>query len=78
MNIGHRIKELRSAANLSQHQLATKAGISRSTIRDIETARQSDIYTETAKAIARALGVSPAELLDGTGAHTQIVTDTAA
>jgi transcriptional regulator with XRE-family HTH domain len=57
-----RIKALREQRGLTQHQLAEKAGIGRSYLARLETARQ-DPTLSTLEKIAKALGVKVAELL---------------
>lgn len=50
-----RLQELREAASLTKVELARRAGVSERTIRNIENG--SEPTWETARAIARALGV---------------------
>jgi transcriptional regulator with XRE-family HTH domain len=59
-----RLKRLRDAAGLSQAKLAEAAGVPASTLRNWEYGRRVP-YATTASALARALGVSTGELLDG-------------
>ena len=51
----YRIKEKRIEKNLSQEELAEKAGISRITISMLESGRQQDIKVSTIKRIANSL-----------------------
>lgn len=62
-NIGQRIRALRETANITQHGLATKVGISRTSITNIEAGRQDTTIT-VILAIADALNV-PAGTLFG-------------
>lgn len=63
MPIGDRIKALRSAAGLSQHDLAVKAGLQPIHISRLER-NKNDPYWSTVCAIADALGISVQELRD--------------
>lgn len=56
--VGQRIRELREARGLSGNALAKLAGISQGHLRDIEIGRHKSPTLETARAIARALGVT--------------------
>ncbi len=58
MTIGERLKRLREIKGLSQNELAKRAGVHRPTISELEAGRQQDVTVETAKRLARALGVS--------------------
>jgi len=58
-----RLKELRRKRGLSQAGLAGKAGISRTYLARLETARQ-DPTLSTLEKLARTLGVRTARLLD--------------
>jgi transcriptional regulator with XRE-family HTH domain len=60
--MGTRIAEVRIARNMTQQQLANKAGLSIRTIAYAEAAR--DIRVSTLRDIAAALGVSVGELLE--------------
>ena len=60
--IGGRIAEKREAAELSQTQLAERAGLSRSTIANIESGRQQ-LLVHVLVAVARALGTPLLDLI---------------
>lgn len=68
MTFGNRVRDLRKAAGLTQHQLAARAGIAQSTLGDIE--RNATKYSQgpTALRIAAALNVAPEWLSTGKGA----------
>ena len=51
-----RLKELRTAAGLTQGELAEKAGLSQAAISDIEQGRRAPLW-ETGIALVKALGV---------------------
>lgn len=57
MNIQKSIKELRHENNLTQHELAEKAGIPRATIAMIETGDNTNPTLSTLVAIAKALNI---------------------
>jgi transcriptional regulator with XRE-family HTH domain len=58
MSMSERLRTRREALRLSQQALSDQAGVSRVTIARIEMGTQTTITTDTAKALARALGVS--------------------
>ena len=58
-----RLKVARIMAEMTQKQLAEKAGVSRATIAMLETDESRDIRGETLVKIATALQVTPGELL---------------
>ncbi|MBW6395806.1 helix-turn-helix domain-containing protein [Thermus sp. SYSU G05001] len=60
--IGKRVRELRERAGLSQHELAKRAGLTQGMIWQIEEGRKRPSVASLL-AIARALNVSPSELL---------------
>jgi len=62
LSLGKRMREMRTAAGMTQDQLATAAGIGRVTLVRLESGEQSRRY-ETLVAIAKALGRPLAELL---------------
>ena len=53
----------RKAAGMTQHELAAAAGLSRSTIAQIENARYSSLSLASLEAISAAVSVSEVELL---------------
>jgi transcriptional regulator with XRE-family HTH domain len=58
MSFGDRLRKRREDLRLSQQQLSETSGVRRATISDLETGKRSTVTTDTAKALARALGVS--------------------
>ena len=56
MPIKDRLRELRTAAGLTQQDLAVKAGLSISAVVHIEAGRIPDPRVSTLKALAKALG----------------------
>jgi DNA-binding XRE family transcriptional regulator len=62
LSLGARIREMRTAAGMTQEQLSSAAGIGRVTLVRLESGEQSPRY-ETLVAIARALGRAPADLM---------------
>ncbi|HEX7343167.1 MAG TPA: helix-turn-helix domain-containing protein [bacterium] len=62
MNIGHNIRQARVVARLSQEELAGAAGINRTYLSQLENGHSSPTLDVLGK-IARALGMSPTELL---------------
>ncbi len=61
---GEKLKRLRRGSGLTQVELAGKAGISQSTIAQIETGEPKTPHPRTLKKLAEALGVRPFELLE--------------
>jgi transcriptional regulator with XRE-family HTH domain len=64
MPIKDRLKQLRTAANLSQQALAIKAGLSVSAVVKLEAGGIPNPRVNTLQAIARALGVKVDDLLE--------------
>jgi transcriptional regulator with XRE-family HTH domain len=62
IQFGERVRELREGRGLSQEALAFEAGLHRTHISLIETAKRS-VRLETIEALARALKVQPAEMM---------------
>lgn len=56
-----RLRELRQAANLTQRELAAKAGTRQATISDLETRKSQGLDFDTLARLARALKVDPGE-----------------
>lgn len=56
--LGRRVKRLRERSGWSQHELARRSGVSRSTIAGLETGDRPSITLENAMKLADALGVS--------------------
>jgi len=67
MPLKDRLRELRTAACLTQQELAVKAGLSISSVVQIERGTIPDPRVSTAKALARGLGVPVDELLADDG-----------
>src|SRR5882762_5855243 len=55
--LGPTLKHLRSAARLTQEELAERSGISARTISDVERGIRSIVYPHTARRLAAALGL---------------------
>ena len=53
--MGYRIKQVRESKGLSQEELASKAGVSRTTIWTLETNSKAQTNTKTLVKIAKAL-----------------------
>ena len=66
MTFGERLRQFRELAKMSQSELARRANISQPVVSDVESGRQKSVNLETARRIARALGVT-LNLLAGTG-----------
>jgi transcriptional regulator with XRE-family HTH domain len=64
MDIGGRIRAARKAANLSQEELARRAGVPLNRVGRIETGVVMDPHFSTLNSIAEGLGVSVSELLE--------------
>src|SRR5438105_370867 len=62
--LGAQLRELRERAGLTQQQLATRAGLSWSTVAHIEQGRKPDLRVSTLVRLAGALGVPPTELFE--------------
>ncbi len=58
MSMGARIKKHRHALKMSQQELASRVGLRRPTISEFESGRRTSMTTDTAKRLARTLGVS--------------------
>lgn len=64
--LGSRIKQLRTKSGLSQYALAVRTGVTVTTIGNLESDKH-DPRLQTLRALADALEVTPAELIEGTG-----------
>jgi transcriptional regulator with XRE-family HTH domain len=61
--LGHRLKVLRNEAKLSQHELATAAGMRKQFLNRVENGRQN-VSIKTLWRLAEALGIPMASLLE--------------
>lgn len=61
--LAKRIKKLRKQNNFSQDELSFRSNIARSTLGNIETAK-NDVVLSKLNKIAKAFGISLSELLD--------------
>jgi transcriptional regulator with XRE-family HTH domain/tetratricopeptide (TPR) repeat protein len=66
--VGERVRERRYRRGMTQAQLAVRAGVGEKTIARLEAGKTDTPHPETLAAVAGALGVAPADLLDGTDA----------
>jgi transcriptional regulator with XRE-family HTH domain len=57
-DLGHRIRQARTAKNLTQEQLAKSAGVSRTTLNLLENGLVGDVGLKKAEAILEQLGLS--------------------
>ncbi len=62
--IGKRVRQLREAKGLTQEALAAKSGLHRVYLAQLEIGRNQNPQLETLQRLAKALGVSLAELLE--------------
>jgi transcriptional regulator with XRE-family HTH domain len=67
VNIGNRIRTLRTALKMSQEELGNRAGVSKAAISAIESGRSKDPKLNTFFLIARTLGVDAQWLASGDG-----------
>lgn len=63
---GEQLRRVRTERHLTQEQLAEASGLHRTEISLLERGKRTPIL-DTIVAVARGLGVSPSELLDGVG-----------
>ena len=63
--VGARIRALRMARGWSQGQLAVRSGVDRKLISKLETGRIHSVELTVGIALARSLGVTPDDLMDG-------------
>jgi transcriptional regulator with XRE-family HTH domain len=62
-SLGRNVARLREAQGWSQSELARRSGVSQAFISSLEGGRRTKASTDTALALARALGVTVDELL---------------
>ena len=55
--LGPLLKQLRTAAGLTQEELAERSGISARTVSDVERGLRTNVYPDTARRLAAALGL---------------------
>jgi transcriptional regulator with XRE-family HTH domain len=58
MTLGDRLRAVRERKGLSQRELARQAGIRPATLSELESGVRQNMNTDTAKRLARTLGVS--------------------
>ena len=63
-HLGDRVRELREARGLTQEALASRAGLHRVYLAQLEIGRNDNPRLDTLRRLAQALGVSLGELLD--------------
>jgi transcriptional regulator with XRE-family HTH domain len=63
VDIGERIRSLRTARGLSQEEVARRTGIGLKSYGDLERGRTKDPHYSTLRGVARALGVHVEELI---------------
>jgi transcriptional regulator with XRE-family HTH domain len=64
--LGQRLRQYRQLADLSQNELAARAGVPRPTITNVESGAQAGMTLENARKLARALGIT-IDMLAGKG-----------
>ena len=62
-----RLKELRLSKNITQIRIAKDSGLSQSYINELETGKKTNPTIQTLEKLAKALGVSIAELTEKAG-----------
>lgn len=62
---GEKLKDLREQRFLSHRELATRAGVSPTTVLNLETDKEIAPQRRTIRKLAEALGVDPRDLLEG-------------
>ena len=60
--MGYKIKEIRGEVGMTQAELSTKSGVSRTIINGLETGRTTTTTTDTLKKIAAALDKKVSEI----------------
>lgn len=63
MNVGQKIRELRTAAGVTLPDLAEKAGVSKGFLSQLENDEKANVSLDTLTKIAKALGVTVGALL---------------
>lgn len=63
--LGRRVRRLRNSLDLTQADLARKAGLSRLSIHYLESGRHRTVRSDNLLRLSRALGVTSEELLGG-------------
>ena len=58
MTLGQRLQQLRELAGLNQSELARRSGVRRPLISMLENGKQTGMTLDTARKLARALGVT--------------------
>jgi transcriptional regulator with XRE-family HTH domain len=58
MTFGQRLRQFRELAKMSQSELARRANIPQPVVSDVESGRQKSVNLDTARRIARALGIT--------------------
>lgn len=61
--MGYKIKEVREGLNMTQEELSSRSGVSRTTISALENGTERATTTKTLMNIARALGVGVEALI---------------
>lgn len=65
LTFASRLRQLRESAGLSQRALAASAEISQQALQKLESNQVGEVRASTALRLARALGVSVEQLLEG-------------
>jgi transcriptional regulator with XRE-family HTH domain len=65
--VGKRVRRLRRAAGITLRELASRAGLDLSTVHKLEQGRIDNPRLDTLVALANALGVGVAALVEGAG-----------
>jgi excisionase family DNA binding protein len=74
---GWRLRQLREAAELTQIELAARSGLTHEAISNLERGRRAPLAT-TIRALAKALGVAPAQFVAGSATERGLTTAEAA
>lgn len=65
MGLSENLKAIRKKRNISQRTLASESGVSYSMVSKLESGEQKNPSLETLEKIAKALDVTPSQLMDG-------------